>query len=421
MMFLGMPVSFSMMFVGAAGIIVLKNVDSALQVVVSDVLSQFTSYTASVVPMFALMGYLAGCTGIGTGLFDLAHKFIGHRKGGLVIATQLACALFGAICGSMPATVATFGTVAYPEMKKYNYDDEISTASIASGAVLAVLIPPSLWLIIYGSMTENSIGRLFVAGIPGGVILLIAYILVIVIWCKKNPSIAPATRRYSWKERFSTITKGGLIEIIIVFLLSLGGLFAGWFTPTEAGAIGAAGMFLITFIEKKLDVPKFKKAMIDTIKLTAMVYMLLAGGTIFGKFFAISRFPAWLGNVVVDMDMPGWFVLIIIVIIYLILGALMDEMPLILLTIPIFYPIICGTYGYDPIWYGVIIVIVVGTGSIAPPVGLNVFILKGLIPSVPIGTMFRGIWPFVIANTAVCILLIVFPNMITFLPKLMYG
>lgn len=420
-LFTGLPVGLTMMFVGTAGVVVLRGVNAAFQIVVGDILTQFSSYTICVVPLFSLMGYLASFSGVGEGLFRLAHKFIGHFHGGLCLATQVACALFGAICGSMPATVATFGAIAYPEMKRYRYDDSLSTASIAAGASLAVLIPPSMWFIIYGTATENSVGRLFLAGVPAGILQMVLYMLVIAILVKKNPGIAPAAPRATWKERFYTMRTGGLVEVILVFLLSMGGLFAGWFTPTEAGAVGAGGMLLVTAVQRKINWKKLRLALRESVKLSAMIYLLLAGATIYGRFFALSGIPDWLGAFVTGMNVPAWAVLAVIIVIYLVLGCFIDAMPMLLLTIPIFYPVICGTYGYDPIWYGVVIVVVIAMGSITPPVGVNVFILKGVVKDVPLATMFRGVWPFVIANVAMCLILIFIPEVVTFLPNLVYG
>ncbi|MCL1828753.1 MAG: TRAP transporter large permease [Oscillospiraceae bacterium] len=421
LLFTGLPVGLSMMFMGTAGVVVLRGTRAAFQIVVGDILTQFSSYTICVVPLFSLMGYLASYSGVGEGLFRLAHKFIGHFDGGLALATQAACALFGAICGSMPATVATFGSIAYPEMKRFNYDDSLSTASIAAGSSLAVLIPPSMWFIIYGTATENSVGRLFLAGVPAGLLQMVLYMLTITFMVGRKPHLAPKSPKATWRDRFGTLLKGGLTEVIFVFLLSMGGLFAGWFTPTEAGAVGAGGMLFVTAIRRKINLKKLRSALKESVRLSAMIYLLLAGATIYGRFFALSGIPGRLGNFVTGMSIPPWSVLTVIILIYLVLGCFIDAMPMLLLTIPIFYPIICGTLGYDPIWYGVVIVVVIAMGSITPPVGVNVFILKGVIREVPLKTMFSGVWPFVIANVVMCLILIFIPQIVTFLPNLVYG
>ena len=420
-LFTGLPVAFSMMFVGVAGIVLLRSPDAAFQVLTGDIIEQFSSYALCVVPLFSLMGSLASYSGIGTGLFNTTNKMVGHFKGGLAMATQSACALFGAICGSTPATILTMGSVAYPEMKKYNYDDRLTCPTITAGSSLSVLIPPSMWLIVYGSATETSVGKLFLAGFPAGILLLIIYLIIIKTLVMVNPKLAPVSPKATWKERWNSLRSGGLVEVIIVFVLSMGGMFIGWFTPTEAGAVGAAGMLLVSVIQKKMTWKKLQMALKDTVKLTGMVYLILAGATIYGRFFAITKIPIALGNFVSGLSMPGWAVLFVIVLIYLVLGCFVDGVPILLLTIPIFYPVICNTYGYDPIWYGILIVLVLEMGGITPPVGINHFILKGVVKDVPLSTMFRGIWPFAMGSLIACLIIIIFPIIVTFLPALVFG
>jgi tripartite ATP-independent transporter DctM subunit len=313
------------------------------------------------------------------------------------------------------------GSVAYPEMKKYNYADKLTCPTITAGSSLSVLIPPSMWLIVYGSATETSVGKLFLAGVPAGILLLLIYLLITKVLVTANPKLAPVSPKATWKERWHALRSGGLIEVIIVFALSMGGMFIGWFTPTEAGAVGAAGMLLVTVIQKKMNWKKLKMAMKDTVRLTGMIYLILAGATVYGRFFAISTIPIALGNFVRGLNMPGWGVLLVIVLIYLILGCFVDGVPILLLTIPIFYPIICQTYGYDPVWYGILIVIVLEMGGITPPVGINHFILKGVVKDVPLSTMFSGIWPFAVGSLIACIVIIIFPILVTFLPALVFG
>ncbi len=420
-MFLGMPVSYSMLLTGFWGLCFLRSPQAAFNIISKDIFTNFSSYSLTVVPMFVFMGFVAYYSGIGSGLFRLSHKIIGHRRGGLALAAQIACALFGAICGSLAASVATIGTIAFPEMKKYHYQDELAASSIAAGASIGSLIPPSVLFIIYGIATEQSIGRLFLAGVFPGILLTVANMITIYILCRRNPLIGPAGEKASRKEIFSTIKTDGLLEVIIVFVVSLGGLFIGWFTPTEAGAVGVICLLAITLIEKKMNISKLKSALFDTTKLSAMIFLLIAGATVYGRFFAISRIPFQLASWVTQFNLPNFVVMGIIILIYLILGCVIDALALILLTVPIFFPLVVNTLGYDPIWFGVIILLVTVMGSITPPVGLNIYVMKSVAPSVKIETLFKGVWPFVGALLVCIFLIIAFPAIATFLPRLFFG
>jgi tripartite ATP-independent transporter DctM subunit len=414
-----MPISYAMLFTGFWGLCYLRSPSAAFDIVAKDLLSVFSSYSLTVIPMFIFMGFIALHSGIGGSLFNLSHKFLGHLRGGLALASEAACALFGAVCGSSTATVATIGTIALPEMKKYNYDSSLSTASIAAGASLGSLIPPSVLFIIYGIATEQSIGKLFLAGILPGILLMVLYMLTIVILTAYNPSLAPAGQKATWGERINAF-RGGLAEVILVFIVSLGGLFLGWFTPTEAGAVGAISLIVISFAEKKMNWNKTKAALLDTTKLTAMIFLLVAGATVFGRFFALTRIPFELGTWVTGLDMPPFAVFGVIIIIYLVLGCFIDALALMLLTIPIFYPLVVTTLGYDPIWFGVIILLVVSMGVITPPIGLNVYVIKGVAPEVPLETIFKGVWPFVIAILVCIVILMAFPQIATVLPNMFF-
>lgn len=417
---LRMPIAFAMALVGFLGFSYVTSVSTALTMVVREIYGTFSSYSLSVIAMFCWMGFLAYYSGIGTRLYIFAYKLIGHWPGGLAIATQIACAIFGAICGSNTATAATMGAIALPEMKKYKYDTSLATASVAAGGVLGVLIPPSVIFIVYGMATEQSIGRLFIAGILPGILLMVLYQLTIVFLTKFDPALAPPGPKSTWKARAQSL-QGGLGEVLVIFLVSMGGLFAGWFTATEAGAVGAAGVLAVALIGRTINWDGFKKSLFDTTRTTAMIMLLIAGSVIFGRFMAISRIPFELATWTGSLDLPAWVVMAIILIIYLILGCFIDALAMILLTIPIFYPIAIDTLGYDPIWFGVVIVLVVAMGVITPPVGMNVYILKGVVPDVPLETIFKGIWPFLIAIIVCLALIIIFPGIATFLPNLIRG
>ena len=406
--------------VGFAGFSYLVTPDAAYRMLASEIYTSFASYSLSVIPMFVLMGYLAFQAGIGTRLFTFAHKAVGHFAGGLAMASQVACAIFGAVCGSSTATTATIGSIALPEMKKYHYHDSLSTASVAAGGGLGILIPPSTIFVIYGIATEQSITKLFVAGIIPGLLLMISYMLAIYVVIKLNPSLCPPSLepRASAREVFNSL-RYGLIEIIVVFIISIGGLFIGLFTPTEAGAVGAAGVLLVTLISRTMSWEKFNKALRDTTKTTAMILFMVAGAIIFTRFLGISRIPFEIAEWVGGLDLPRFVIMLIVLSIYLILGCIIEMIPLILLTIPIFYPIVVGTLGYDPIWFGVIICMVVAMGVITPPVGINVYVIKGVAKHIPLETVFRGVWPFLIAGILCTGLLIAFPEIILFLPNLL--
>lgn len=417
---LRMPIAFAMALVGFVGFSYMTSTSTAMTMVVREIFSSFSSYSLSVIAMFCWMGFLAYYSGIGTRLYTFAYRLMGHWTGGLAIATQFACGAFGAICGSNTATAATMGAIALPEMRKYKYDNSLATASVGSGGVLGVLIPPSVIFIVYGMATEQSIGRLFIAGILPGILLMALYQLTIMVLTRMNPALAPAGPRFSWKERLDSL-KGGLGEVLVVFAISMGGLFAGWFTATEAGAVGAAGVLLVALIGRAINWDGFKNSLYDTTRTTAMIMLLIAGSVIFGRFMAVSRLPFELASWTASLDLPAFMVMAVILFIYLILGCFIDALAMILLTIPIFYPIAVDTLGYDPIWFGVIIVLVVAMGVITPPVGMNIYILKGVVPDIPLETMFKGVWPFLLAIIVCLVLIMIFPQIALFLPNLIAG
>lgn len=417
LLILRVPIAFAMAMVGFAGFSYLTSPAAAFSMVAKEIYATFSSYSLGVIAMFVWMGYLAFYSGIGTRLYVFAYKLIGHYPGGLAIATQAACAVFGAICGSNTATAATIGAIALPEMKKYKYDPSLATASVAAGGVLGVLIPPSVIFIIYGMATEQSVGKLFIAGIVPGILLMLLYMGAIWIITVRRPDLGPPGPRASWKEKVDAL-RGGLGEVLVIFAISMGGLFAGWFTPTEAGSVGAAGVLAVALIKKGISREGFSKSLLDATRTTAMIMLLIAGAMIFGRLMAISRLPFELATLAGSLPLPPFAVMAIILFIYLILGCLIDALALVLLTIPIFYPIAVNTLGYDPIWFGVIIVMTVAMGVITPPVGMNVYIIKGVAPDISLEVIFKGIWPFLWAIIIALAILIAFPQLATFLPGL---
>lgn len=412
------PIAYSMLITGILGFSLLVSPKAALTMAAAEVYSSFSSYSLSVIPMFVWMGFIAYYSGVGSNLYNFAYKTIGHRKGGLAIATQATCAIFGAICGSNTATAATIGAIALPEMRKYKYDDSLSAASVAAGGALGVMIPPSVIFIVYGISTEQSVGKLFMAGILPGILLMFLYMLAIYITVARKPELGPAGPVFSFKEKAGTL-KDGLLETLITFFVSLGGLFTGLFTPTEAGAVGAFSILIITLLRRKMTFEGFLKSLRDTTRTTAMIMLMIAGAMVFGRFIAVSRIPFALADWASALALPPFLIMGIILLIYLVLGCFIDALAMILLTVPIFFPVVTNVLGYNPIWFGVIIVLVVAMGVITPPVGMNVFIIKGVAPDIPTEKIFKGITPFLVAIFMCFVLLIAFPQIATFLPDLM--
>lgn len=419
LMLLRMPIAISLALSGLAGFAYLNGANAALRLIASDFYNTFASYTLSVVAMFVLMGFLAFYAGLGKRLYGVAYKAIGHIPGGLAMSSVLACVVFGAVCGSNPATTATIGSIALPEMKKYNYMDTLATGSIAAAGAIGAMIPPSVIFIIYGTSTSESVSRLFIAGIVPGVLLGLFYIITIYILVKRNPSLAPIQQNV--KSQAEEIETGGLIEVAIVFVISLGGLFTGFFTPTEAGAVGALGILIVTLVRRQINWKGISLALRATTRTTAMIMFLIAGATIFGRLVAVSRIPFVLATAVGELQLPNIVIILITMVIYLILGTFLDTIPCILLTIPIFYPVIVTNLGNDPIWFGVFILMVSSMGVVTPPVGINVYVVKGLCKDIPIQTIFYGTMPFLLAAFILTMLIIIFPQIATFLPDLLLG
>lgn len=418
---LGVPVSVCMMICGVGGcMFLLANPISAFDFLGSEFVNTFTSYTTSVAPLFMLMGELASESGLGSNLFDAFQKLVGRLRGGLASAVQVACAIFGAICGSAAATAALMSRVAYPQMKKYHYSDELATGCIASGASLATLIPPSLVLIGFGIAAEESIGKLFFGGIFTGIVLMVVFIIIIQIWGLFRPSIAPQGVSYSFKEKWAAIRKGSFIEIVIVFGISMGGLFAGLFTPTEAGAVGSVGMLLVIIFTKRFSFKMLVRALENTLVMNGVIYCLLAGAGVFGKLFTLSRIPVVLGEFVTGLDIPKFLIILAITIIYLILGCFIDVMPMILLTTPIFLPIV-EALGYNAIWFGCYVTVIAGLGAVTPPVGISCYVVSGVCEGVPLQRVFKGSIPFIIGFIVTAMLLAFFPAIATWLPEIIFG
>ncbi|MBW2028579.1 MAG: TRAP transporter large permease subunit [Deltaproteobacteria bacterium] len=412
---LRMPVAFAMAFVGFLGLVHLAGPGPALNLLAQDIYEGFSSYPLSVIPMFILMGSFAFASGISERLYRTTHTWVGALRGGLTIATVLACAGFAAICGSTAATAATMGKIALPEMRKYKYDSTLATGTVASAGTLGILIPPSTVLIVYGILVEESIGKLFVAGILPGTLLSLFFVATVAILCFRNPELGPPGPSTTWMEKIKAT--GGILEAIILFFLAIGGLFLGWFSPTQAGAIGAGGALFIGLFRRKLTWKSFVEAGKDGLKTGCMVLFIITGAVVFGHFLAMSNIPFKLADFVGNLPIHSMAIMSIIVFIYFIGGFFMDSMALVVVTIPIFYPIV-QRLGFDPIWFGVIIVLTSEMGVITPPVGVNVFVIKGIAPDIPLHIIFKGIFPFLAALVILTIIIMAVPQIATFLPGL---
>jgi C4-dicarboxylate transporter, DctM subunit len=410
-----MPVAFAMAFVGVLGFAVLAGPEPSLGLLSQDVFETLASYPLSVIPMFILMGSFAFASGISHRLYKTTYAWFGSLRGGLTIATVIACAGFSAISGSTAATAATMGKIALPEMRKYGYKNTLSTGTVAAAGTLGILIPPSTILIVYGIMIEESIGKLFIAGILPGIILSLLFVATVAILCFRKPELGPPGEPTPFKHKLRSIL--GIIEAAILFALTIGGMFLGWFSPTQAGAIGAGGALVIGLLRGQLSWKNFIESGKDGLLTSCMVMFIITGATVFGHFMAISNIPFILADWTASLPLSTMSIMGIIIVMYFIGGFFMDSMALVVVTIPIFFPVV-QELGFDPIWFGVIVVLVAEMGVITPPVGVNVFVIKGIAPDIPLGTIFRGIFPFLWAIIVLTILLMLFPQIATFLPSL---
>jgi len=415
LIFSRMPIGFVMILVGFFGFGSIVSFEASLNLVARDVFSVFSSYNLTVIPLFVLMGQIAFHAGISSRLFAAAYKFIGHLPGGLAIATVGACAGFSAICGSTNATAATMASATLPEMKRYNYKAELATGVVAAGGSLGILIPPSVIFIVYGILTEQSIGKLFIAGFLPGILLALLFVITILVWTTLRPEVGPRGPKVSFREKMASLS--GLVETLVLFLLVMGGLFAGFFTPTEAGAIGAFGTIVLAVVSRNLSWQGFTSSLFETTRISCMILVIVAGATGFGHFLAVSRIPFDMATWISGLQLPSFVVMFLILLVYFVGGCFIDALALIMLTIPVFFPVVL-LLGYDPLWFGVIIVLVTQVGVITPPVGTNVYVVSGVARDVPLDVIFKGTVPFLIALIAGTLLLFPFPQIALWLPSL---
>lgn len=416
MMLLRVPVGMAMGLVGVTGFGYIVGWGPAMKLIGQTSMRTVTDYTFGVIPMFLLMGAFVSNAGISRELFRAVNTFVGHFKGGLGIATIGACGGFAAISGSSVATAATFSTVAYPEMRRYGYPQSFATGVIAAGGTLGAMLPPSTVLAVYGIITQQDIGKLFMAGVLPGLLAITMYMITIGIIGRVKPGFLPAGPRASWKDRAGAIRD--VWSPVLLFIFVIGGLYGGLFTPTEAGGMGAAGAFIIGVLRRRLSGQGIKAALLQATRTAAAVFTVLIGALLFGYFLTITQTPQKVTEFMTGLGIGPYGVLLLIMVMYLILGCLMDAMAMIILTVPIIFPVVTAL-GFDPIWFGVIIVMTVELGLIHPPVGMNVFVIKSVVPDVDFTTIFKGVIPFIVTDLIRLAILIAFPTIALWLPDRM--
>lgn len=409
-----MHIGLAMALIGFGGVSLIVNLKAGLNLLGLVPWAEGSSYSLSVIPLFILMGQFAFISGISQDIFKSVYTWMGHLRGGLAMATIVACSGFAAVCGSSLATGATMARVAIPEMQHYGYDERLATGCVAAGGTLGILIPPSIGFIIYGILTEESIGKLFMAGILPGLLLAFLFLSAIFIQCRLNPEMGPKGKRASWGKKFRSLS--GTWPMMSLFVLVMGGIYFGFFTPTEAAGIGAFGAFAITLIKKKMNWTTLIESLLLTGNMTAMIFLIIIGANIFSSFLALTGIPFMLAESVATLHLSRIVVLLVILLVFVLLGCVMDCFAIMILMVPILFPIV-QAMDFNPIWFGVLMVIVLEVGLITPPVGLNVFVIKGAVPGVKITTIFKGVWPFLIAAIVCIAAIIVFPQIALFIPS----
>ncbi|MSP51097.1 MAG: TRAP transporter large permease [Alphaproteobacteria bacterium] len=413
LLFLGVPIAFGMGIVGVIGFAILVGLEPALSMAAQLTYANVYDYSYAVLPLFLLMGNFIAKSGMSQHLYDASYAYLGHRRGGLAMATIAACAGFAAVCGSSVATAATMANVAMPSMRRYGYADSLATGTIAAGGTLGILIPPSVIMVIYGLMTETDIAKLFMAGVLPGLLGALLYIVTIFLLVQFRPELGPAGERSSWSRRLAT-TKN-IWGVLLLFLVVIGGIYTGLFTPTEAGGVGAAGAFLFALFRRALSVRIVLDVLMETAQTATAMFVLLIGALLFSNYLEVSGFPALMLDWIKGLDVAPIVIILVIMAIYIVLGCILESLSMMLLTVPIFFPVI-SSLGFDPVWFGILIVVVIEISLITPPIGLNVFMLKAMMPEVPIGTIFRGVGPFILADVIRLAIVVFAPAFVLFLP-----
>jgi len=411
----GIELGFAMAAVGFVGFSYLVSFHSGVSLVGGDIWNVFSSYGYTVFPLFILMGQIAFNAGIAVRLYDAAHKFIGHIPGGLAIATVMGAAAFKSICGSSAATSATFASVAIPEMDRFGYDKKLSTGVVASVGTLGSIVPPSVFLIVFGILTEQSIGKLFLAGIIPGMIVAFFFIVIIYGWARINPAIAPRGERATWKARRASLPE--VFWVALIFMLVVGGIMTGFFTPTEAGGIGTFAVIVLSIIKRDLSLKKFVKSLREALRTACMLLMLIAGSTVLGHFIAVTNIPMMAADWIVNLPLNPYLIMFLICLIYELGGSFIDDLAFMVLATPIFYPAVLKL-GFDPIWFGMVVAVTVMIGTVIPPVAICVFVVQN-ITKVPIMVIYKGVAPFLISLVFVGILLFLFPQLALWLPSVL--
>lgn len=413
----GIELAYAMTIIGFLGFTYLVSFSAACNLVVKDFLDTFTSYGLTVIPVFVLMGQIAFYSGVAKQLFAATHKFVGHVPGGLAMATVVGATLFKAMCGSTLATCATFSSVAIPEMQRFGYSKKLSTGIVASTGTLGVLLPPSITLIIFGIITEQSIGKLFMAGVIPALLISFFFMVIIFVWAKIDPAVAPRGEKSTWGERARACPE--FVFVAVIFLIVIGGLMKGVFSPTEAGAVGTVAVLILALIKRGVTVKGQLKSIDESLRTGCMVLMLIAGSTVLGHFLAVTEIPMTAADWISGLSMDKSIVMIFIILIYLIGGSFIDDLAFMILATPILYPAIVKL-GYDPLWFGVMIGITVMIGMVIPPVAMCVFVVKN-ITGESFKTIYSGVYPFLLSLVGCAFLLFLFPRIATFLPSLLMG
>ncbi len=414
MLVLTVPIGFAMALAGLAGTAAIIGLNPSIALFATTVYETTVTYDLSIVPLFVLMGAVAARSGLSRELYDVFNAWLGTFRGGLAIATIGACGAFSAICGSSLATAATMSKVALPEMKRLGYADSLATGAVASGGVIGILIPPSVILVLYGILTETSIGDLFIAGVLPGLLTVLVFMLVIAIVTRWNAELGPAGPKHSMAEKLAAL--GRTWAILLLFVIVIGGIYFGVFTPTEAAGIGAVGAIGIAAMRGRLALPTLKDALLETVQTSAMIFTVLIGALTLNNLTIFSGLAGELGGFVSGLDMTPMAIMAIILLIYLVLGCFLDALAMILLTVPIFFPIVTGL-GFDPVWFGVIVVMVAELGLITPPIGMNVFVIKGMAPDVSLSAIYAGVLPFVAGQILLIVLVFLLPDLALWLPE----
>ncbi len=412
----GIELGFAMAIMGFVGFAYLVSLPAAFNLLAKDFFDVFATYGFTVIPLFIFMGQIAFNAGIAKQLFDAAHKFMGHIPGGLAIATVAGATVFKAICGSSPATAATFASVAVPEMDRFNYSRKLSTGIVAVVGTLGVLLPPSVTLIVFGVITEQSIGKLFMAGVIPGLLIALFFVFIIVGWAKMNPALAPKSDKFPWGARWKTVPD--VIWPVLIFIVVIGGLLNGFFTPSEAGSVGTAAVLVLALLKRSMPWKSFVKSVDESLRTACMVITLIAGSAVLGHFIAVTNIPMIAADWIAGLPLHRNIVMIIIIVFYLLGGSFIDDLAFMILATPIFYPAIIKLQ-FDPMWFGIMICVTVMVGVVIPPVAINVFVVKN-ITKTPFSTIYNGVYPFLLSIAFMALLLFIFPSLATWLPNLLY-